>query len=218
MPLNFFKNKEDDTNGAMISLSFNSKDKCLFLTGKKQKRIDFEEKAFENSLPVIFRLNLGEIGELVLALSNKEEMVVERIANDGIYKKLHLYWSEKGAIFKFYYESGGKRLIFFVGFKRNEIPILLKYVDFTLEHIFSAIYSLDKKMATENSPEVKVTHVRKKTPKEKTIELRESKPDDGDVSLETQPTNVNQEATDNQLIDEWPEESTGVYSEQDKDF
>jgi len=213
MPLNFFKNREEDTTGAMMSLSFNSKDKCLFITGKKQKKIDFEEKAFENSLPVIFRLNLEEIGEFISALSNKEEMNVERVANDGIDKKFRLYWSEKGAIFKFYYESGGKRLIFFIGFKKSEIPILLKYADFALEHIFSAIYSSDKKAATENSPEVKFTPVKKKTSKEKTIELRESKPDDGEVSFDAEPRNP-----EAQQIEEWPEETTGEYSEQDKDF
>lgn len=202
MPLTFLKPK-DLVKGAGLSCSFNSKGENIKISLIKQnleigKEID-SQKAFENGKSISVDLSLAEAGGLCLFLNGVE--------NEYVIKKIGIAGEEKSFVFS-KVENKGHKVTFFEKSEVNENKIsfgltdpekfiLIKYINFSLDHIFSAIYSQDKKEALDKKEN--------KTKKERTIEIRDKKYDDGEISLEKEKPK-----------DE--SEDLGEEEEQDRDF
>ena len=162
----FYSANKTCTLGSM-DLSFNSKDGSVYLKMAPQKAYHDERKAkgeYDWPNAVNVKLDTGEVGALIRALRT-----------DGEFTFIHDFEGNKtSGSCKFYKNEKGGRTYYGFGFsvkkgdREVKVPIglgdgelIMEYLRFALDHIFSADYAVDKKYwedrAKNNKPEVSTT-------------------------------------------------------------
>ena len=155
MPLQFYKPNAKIT-GSAVSVSFNSKDEAMYIQFIKQVGYNTEKKlgSFKGGDKANFKFSLTEVGGMIDALernvacpmyhgvgSNSARINFQPyIAKDG---------DQKGFSLSITKVVEGQNDIYRIGFTFPEMRLLKEYLQFILDHCFSAIYSADKKKFEE---------------------------------------------------------------------
>lgn len=156
MPLDIYSGNKTNTGGALF-VSFSSKDGSFFFKVLKQTGWNDQTKKASFSGGEIMNLKFGriEVGSIIRAI-NRQESVSKPFFHpfNGVSTSISFNYYEKA-----YTDKQGKPDTmrgFSFSFKRNEslirigvslgdAEVLSRYLEFGLDHIFSAIYAKDKK-------------------------------------------------------------------------
>lgn len=156
MGLKFYKPTQKNT-GAACEFSFNSKESCLFIGLVKQIGYDQSKRlgSFKGGEQARFKFSLTEIAGMIDALNRNAEYPMfhsSEAAKSVITFKPYLDMNtnqQKGFSLSISKTSGEEKLSYRIGFTFQEMELIKRYLIFSLEHCFSAIYSADKKKAEQ---------------------------------------------------------------------
>ncbi|MEK6882491.1 MAG: hypothetical protein AABY22_22915 [Nanoarchaeota archaeon] len=193
MPLNFYKANEKKL-GMLSSWSFNSKEECVYAGFKKQTGYDQDTgiAAFKDGASIKVKFSKEEIGAII--------SVIERLKDKYIFKHQSPDFLTLIS-FKASFDNNDLRGFcisikrdnsnFRAGYSIKDSIILREFLKFSLTHIFTAIYSLDKKEALERQKEnfikEETSLPKENPPKEKKTKSKSKKeePEDDDVDLDS---------------------------------
>lgn len=160
MPLKFYKGRATG-NGASCDIYFNSKDESCFITITKQSGYDNVKKlaSFFNGDFARMKFNTTELGKFLRTIEKNKESSGFHGGYEGNKQQYFFkpYFDkeneaiQKGYSLSFIRHEGGEKLSFQIGFDMDEARVLKEYFIFILNHIFSALYSADKKKMGEKA-------------------------------------------------------------------
>ncbi len=166
MGLQFYKPNKNNTGGA-CSLSFNSKEGCVFIELVKQNGWDAAGRSgqgngiFKGGDKVNVKLSLAEVGGMIRAVENNLAGAPQMIhkGENGTKTVRFVQWpaptppaeaSYKGwSLSAMAKDKDGKETKAACSFSFDEAIIVREYLKLSLVHIFTAIYSADKKRAED---------------------------------------------------------------------
>jgi hypothetical protein len=162
MPLTFYKANPKNT-GASCGISFNSKDQCVFFNLKKQVSWDPKKRvgSFWDGKHALIKLSINEVGDVIRVLEQNTDFSAyhvsgefktqisfkpyfKEVEQDDELKEVHKGFTL--SIYKTGSDENDKTSIL-IGFTHGEAIALREFLKFSLVHIYSAIYSADKKRA-----------------------------------------------------------------------
>lgn len=149
MPLTFFSPNSRNQGGALFA-SFNSKEEAGFFQVIQQNGWNEQTKKgiFKDGKRLNVKLSLDELAGILYAIENKTEFKFYHSFGESVTTGSFVHWSKDGRSgFGLSVKKGED--IFRVSFAYESATKLREYLKFALEHIFSAIYSSDKKDAEE---------------------------------------------------------------------
>lgn len=153
MSATFFSGNKSANNGGILTVSFNSKDPALFLRVTKQTGWDakINKPTFSGGETVTFKLTPDEAGEMIHAVSGHDESQFYHTFNNEVSTGNFRYYELDNT------KNPGKKIRGFgltlkkaafetkIGFSLGSAERLSQYLQFALNHIFSAAYAQDKK-------------------------------------------------------------------------
>jgi hypothetical protein len=169
MPLEFYK-ANPRCSGASCQFSFNSKDRALFISLKRQVSYDAQKHigSFWEGERCLVKFSVNEIGQMIHCLERNKEWSNFH-GFDGnktqIFFRPYIKENNEGNSIQKGFTLSVTRTVsgaeakssFLIGFDFGECVVIREYLKFVLEHIFSAIYSSDKKAAEERDKLAKTT-------------------------------------------------------------
>lgn len=158
MPLNFFK-AQATGKGSAASVKFTSKDQSFFIEVIKQVSWDENKKigSFIGGAKVCTKLSMNEVGGMLSAAKNKSEYkTFHKTDTRSLQISFGPYFlDDKKTGEKAVYRGFGLSLFiskdesYRIGFSPAELEVLIRYLEFGLDHCFSAIYAEDKRKLDE---------------------------------------------------------------------
>jgi hypothetical protein len=176
MPLEFYKANPRST-GAACQFSFNSKERALFVSIKRQVSYNPQKRigSFWDGERCLVKFSVNEIGQMCHALErNKEWSNYHGFGGNKtqIFFKPYIKEDNEGNPVQKGFTLNIARSVgeeekksFLIGFDFGECVVIREFLKFALEHIFSAIYSADKKSAEERNGNHAETPPKKADPK-----------------------------------------------------
>ncbi len=196
MGLQFYK-ANAAAKGSATSLSFNSKDRALYISIIKQTSWNPTNRTgtFKGGQQCNVKFSLSEVGEFIAALKNNSEFKAFHSSASGTTQISFAPYIDKQEIqkgfgLKVYSTKGTEKTNFIIGFTFGEMEALSEYFKFVLNHFFSAIYSEDKKKALDKKknaeevlPEESSPEIPAAAPIEETLPPEASEPpqESGDI-------------------------------------
>lgn len=153
MSTTFFSGNKSANNGGILTINFNSKDPALFLRVTKQTGWDakINKPTFSGGETVTFKLTPDEAGDMIHAVNGHDETQFYHTFNNEVSTgKFHYYELDNT-------KNPGKKIRGFgmtlkkgafetkIGFSLGGAERLSQYLQFALNHIFTAAYAKDKK-------------------------------------------------------------------------
>lgn len=154
MPLQFYKPQKNG-KGSASSWSVNSKEKSVFVQIVKQSGDFGSDHPFKDGEKATVQLSLVEIGHLLNVLNRAVEYKTvhqsEKYSTNIGFSPYIKDGNHLGYGFSIGRQEKGKEGFqsFMLGYNFGEAETLKHWLEFALEHIFTAIYSLDKKAGEE---------------------------------------------------------------------
>jgi hypothetical protein len=151
MPLSFYSPKKDGS-GAALFVRFASKDAKIILDTIQQVGFENGKGVFAGGKRDRIVLSVDEAGAIIHAIENKDNFDFFHSFGDKKVRGSFKYYSiqsENGLKQGFGLIITRDELKTKVGFQMGQAYALREYLKFALDHIFSAIYSVDKKEAEE---------------------------------------------------------------------
>jgi hypothetical protein len=180
MPLQFFKANKN-LKGCGIGLSFQSKDEAFYVSLVKQSAWDDQKQrgSFQGDKTNI-KLSVTEVGGILDCIERNREFSTyhkSKRSNTQIKFAAYMVQGEEKPIQKGFglsvnqtdVEDTTKKVSFLMPINFAEARAIKKYLEFALEHIYSAIYSADKEFFKKKQAEggrPQVSNAKASTPPE----------------------------------------------------
>lgn len=172
--------KTNQYGGAILDVSFNSKDESIWFNLKKQTGVNVGSDGrtsgiYKDGASVAVKFSIHEAGSLLYAIKNKSEYSVPHNESSIRFN----YWSmdptTPGAKPREGFSLSVKKdnVDFKSTFNLGTAETLAEYLRFALEHIFSAIYAADKKFYEDGQKNKKTKPTADSSPRSETVEADE---------------------------------------------
>ncbi len=154
MAVSFYSPKKDGS-GAMVAVSFNSKDESVWLKPIKQTGTTSHNGEFKGGASINVKLNVNEVGDILQAIRTNGGVSFFHKTPDKTttitFKHYRIASKEEGKPDRVGFGLGIKQgsQEWKIGFTLGSAEALSEYLKFGLTHIFSANYAEDKKRAAE---------------------------------------------------------------------